>query len=259
MGGAVHVSMENIAAYVRVSGTGQVEKEGPDRQRQDIAAFCSRHGLNNTGEYFECITGTADTLERPKFMQMVNEIVRRREIAAELSPQQQPASLLISAIVVESCDRLARSVMVQEAAIVQLRKAGIKLYVCKNGTLLDYAEDSGDPYLNMQRQMLGVLAEFEKANLCHRLKRGRQNKLAKTGRCEGRKPYGARPGEKIILEIIQEQRKKGLPFEGISLGLNANGYKTRYGKQWTPDNIRSILRDRSKVRTLPQIIKAAAH
>ena len=237
-----------------------MDKEGPDRQRQDIAAFCSRHNLNNTGEYFECITGVADTLERPKFMQMVNEIVRRREIAAALHPSQQPEALVISAIVVESCDRLARNVMIQEAAIVQLRKAGIKLYVCKNGTLLDYAADSGDPYLNMQRQMLGVLAEFEKANLCYRLKRGRENKTAKTGRCEGRKPYGFRPGEGAILSEIKIYRNAGLCSESIATRLNENNLRTRYGKLWTGDNIRSILRDRSKtLRTLSQIVQAAAH
>ena len=251
--------MENIASYVRVSGTGQVEKEGPDRQRQDIAAFCSRHGLNHVGEYFECITGTADTLERPKFMQMVGEIVRRREIAANLASNQQPESLIISAIVVESCDRLARTLMVQEAAIQQLRKAGIKLYVCKNGTLLDYAADSGDPYLNMQRQMLGVLAEFEKANMCHRLERGRENKLAKTGRCEGRKPYGARPGEAEVLAHIKQMKKDEASSYQISCSLNANGFKTRYGRPWTGDNVRSILRDRKKVRPLAQIVKEAAH
>jgi len=251
--------MENIASYVRVSGVGQVDKEGPDRQRQDIAAFCSRHNLNNTGEYFECFTGAVDTMERPKFLQMVNEILRRREIAANLAPNQQPQSLLISAIVVESCDRLARSVMVQEAAIVRLRKAGIKLYVCKNGTLLDYAADSGDPYINMQRQMLGVLAEFEKANNCQRMKRGRQNKTAKTGRCEGRKPYGARPGEAEILAEIKAARAKGTPPDTIASCLNYNNVRTRYGKTWTGDNIRSILRDRKKVRPLAQIVKEAAH
>jgi site-specific DNA recombinase len=251
--------MENVASYVRVSGTGQVDKEGPDRQRQDIAAFCSRHGLNIVGEYFECFTGTVDTMERPKFLQMVNEIIRRREIAASMQPCQQPEALIISAIVVESCDRLARSVMVQEAAIVRLRKAGIKLYVCKNGTLLDYAADSGDPYINMQRQMLGVLAEFEKANNCQRMKRGRQNKTAKTGRCEGRKPYGSRPGEGEILAQIKSLRSKGLSSDAIASCLSDNNYRTRYGKMWTGDNIRSILRDRRKTRPLSQIVKDAAH
>jgi DNA invertase Pin-like site-specific DNA recombinase len=251
--------MENIASYVRVSGTGQVDKEGPDRQRQDIAAFCSRHGLHNSGEYFECFTGTADTLERPKFMQMVNEILRRRQIALNLAPHQQPEALTISAIVVESCDRLARSVMVQEAAIVQLRKAGIKLYVCKNGTLLDYAADSGDPYINMQRQMLGVLAEFEKANTCHRLLRGRQNKKLKTGRCEGRKPYGFRAGEDTILAQIKSLRSQGFSSDQISCRLNDNLVRTRYGKKWTAENVRSILRVRSKPRPLIQIAQDAAH
>jgi DNA invertase Pin-like site-specific DNA recombinase len=149
--------------------------------------------------------------------------------------------------------------MVQEAAILQLRKAGIKLYICKNGTLLDYAADSGDPLLNMQRQMLGVLAEFEKANICSRLFRGRQNKRAKTGRCEGRKPYGFRAGEELVRQDIELMRKGGSTFEDISSSLNANKKRTRYGKAWTPDNVRSILRDRNPPRPLAQIVKDAAH
>jgi DNA invertase Pin-like site-specific DNA recombinase len=149
--------------------------------------------------------------------------------------------------------------MVQEAAIVQLRKAGIKLYVCKNGTLLDYAADSGDHYLNMQRQMLGVLAEFEKANSCYRLRRARLNKRAKTGRCEGRKPYGVRPGEDTVLAMIKDLKAGGHTANQIASRLNADNIKTRYGRPWTADNLRGILRNRSKIRTISKIVNDAAH
>ncbi len=237
-----------------------MDKEGPDRQRQDIAAFCSRFGLNHVAEYFECFTGTVDTALRPKFMQMVEEILKRRAIAAEIPPPQQPQTLLISAIVIESCDRLARTLEVQEAAIRQLRKAGIKLYICRNGTMSDYVADAKDPVLNLCRQMMGAVAEFEKANMCHRLQRGRLNVRAKTGRCEGRKAFGTRPGEDTILAIMQQRKKDRDTYKEIASSLNANRFCNRSGDEWTWTNIRSILNPKSKrIRSLEAIVEASAH
>jgi Site-specific recombinases, DNA invertase Pin homologs len=253
--------MENVVGYIRVSGAGQVDKEGPDRQRQDIAAFCSRNGLNHTAEYFECHTGTADTLERPKFTQMVEEILKRREIAGELALKQQPEALIISAVVIESFDRLARTLVVQEAAIERLRKAGIKLYICRNGTLVDAAGDDADPYRTLCRQMMGAFAEFEKANLCLRLHRGRLNKRAKTGRCEGKKPFGHYPGESEVLSHIKDlYLKDGQNYKDIADWLNLSAFKNRSGNPWTASNVRSILYPKSgRKRSLKKIVQAAAH
>ena len=44
------------------------------------------------------------------------------------------------------------------------------------------------------RQIFGAIAEYEKTMIVIKLRGARQRKKARTGRCEGRKPYGHYPG-----------------------------------------------------------------
>ena len=237
----------NVVGYIRVSGTGQIEKEGPDRQRDAISAFCSRHGLNLTSDYFDAgVSGTIDGMDRPQFVQMVRAIIKRRALVEELEAQKRiSAPLQIEAVVIEKVDRLARTLAVQEAAVLLLRKHGIKLYIASIGTLQDYAADSGDPSLNLFRQMLGAIAEFEKVNTCARLSQARASLRIKNGRCEGRKPYGFRPGESEILDFMRSLKKNGESYQEISSCLNEKGYKTRYGRPWSIDRIKNTLKPRT--------------
>lgn len=233
----------NVFSYIRVSGKGQIEREGPDRQRNVIAAFCSRHDLYCAGEFFDAgVTGTVDTLERPQLMALIEGILKRRAMAAECLPQDHPHNLLIDAVVVEKTDRLARMLAVQESIVIQLRKHGIKLFLAEQGTLIDYASDSGDPSLNAFRQMMGVMAEFERANMCARMSQARLAIWKRVGRCEGQKPYGMRDGEADIMAFIQQEHAKGVFPAIISFGLNENNFKTRNGKAWTSQHVRNILR-----------------
>lgn len=54
-----------------------------------------------------------------------------------------------------------------------------------------------DPGRVMFRQFQGAIAQCEKANIVLKLRGARQR--IKTGRCEGRKPYGANEGEQAII------------------------------------------------------------
>ena len=61
---------------------------------------------------------------------------------------------------------------------------------------------------------------------------------AKTGRCEGRKPYGANEGEQAIMEL----RAAGMAFDRIAATLNAEGVQTRTaGKSWHGFAVNQIL------------------
>jgi hypothetical protein len=64
---------------------------------------------------------------------------------------------------------------------------------------------------------------------------------AKTGRCEGRKPYGARDGEAEVIGRIVEFRKNGLNYSETAAKLNALGIKVRSGGIWFPANVSRIL------------------
>ncbi|HEV2202470.1 MAG TPA: hypothetical protein VGR73_21845 [Bryobacteraceae bacterium] len=50
---------------------------------------------------------------------------------------------------------------------------------------------------------------------------------AKEGRCEGRKPYGYRDGENVILERLKQLRMEGVAYDRIAATLNAEGVASK--------------------------------
>jgi len=95
-------------------------------------------------------------------------------------------------------------------------------------------------------QVQGVFAELDKSMLVAKLRKSREAKKAKTGRCEGRKPYGFYPGEDKIVKRVKElrrkphgERRKG--YRTIAKQLNKEGIPTRSGVPWSDSQIKSIL------------------
>ena len=74
-----------------------------------------------------------------------------------------------------------------------------------------------------------------------KLKASRQRMRAKTGRREGRKPYGARDGERDVIGRIVDFHKNGLNYSELAAKLNALGIKARSGGVWFPANVSRIL------------------
>ena len=75
--------------------------------------------------------------------------------------------------------------MVQEAIIKDSKKQGFELISVAEPDLC-----GDDPSRKLMRQMFGAIAEYEKTMIVAKLKAARQRKRIKTGRCEGRKPFG---------------------------------------------------------------------
>jgi site-specific DNA recombinase len=78
-----------------------------------------------------------------------------------------------------------------------------------------------------------------------KLKAARVRKRRAEGRCEGRKPYGTRPGEAEVVAVIHKLRRKPrggerLSFKTIADRLNAQGHPTRTGKPWARETVRQI-------------------
>lgn len=212
----------NVFGYLRVSGRGQVEGDGPERQRQAIKSFCETHRLVYASEFFEeGVSGTVEGMERPRFAFMV-----------EGNPE---------AIIVERMDRLARDLMVQEFLLAECRKRGIKVYSADQGALIDMASDGGDPTRKLIRQILGALAEWEKSQLVMKLRAARQRKKAKTGRCEGGLPYGTIATEARILRFAIDTFDTIKNYGTVAGMLNDGGFTTKQGKAWTRQNLRPII------------------
>jgi DNA invertase Pin-like site-specific DNA recombinase len=110
-----------------------------------------------------------------------------------------------------------------------------------------------NPMLKAMIQVQGVFAELDKSMLVAKLKKAREAKRAKSGRCEDRKSYGFYEGEEELIKRIKQLHRK--PRGGKWLGpyqiariLNKEGWPTRNAEQWYGSHVSAILK-RLKCRT----------
>jgi len=220
--------MKNVFAYLRVSGKGQVDGDGPNRQRDSIAAFCEGK-FQILGEKFEPgVSGSVDAMERPAFSELIEEIECRRINGFD-----------VEGIVVERADRLARDLMVSELLLRECRTRNIKVFSADRGEAIDLASDSSDPTQTLVRQILSALSQWEKTQVVLKLRKARERQRRINGRCEGRKPFGTKPREKIILDFLN--RINGLVPDLTDAArarmLNDAGLVTESGRGWTRQEI----------------------
>jgi DNA invertase Pin-like site-specific DNA recombinase len=126
---------------------------------------------------------------------------------------------------------------VQESVIGDFRRKGLTLVSVSEPDLL-----SDDPSRVLMRQMLGAFFQYEKTLLVAKLRGARQRIRVKGGRCEGRKPFGDRPGEAAVIERMKAQRRQGLALDRIAEGLNAEELKPRAGKRWYATSVQRVLK-----------------
>lgn len=206
-------------AYLRVSSDSQLEGAGLDRQREAIRAWADSTGTEIIRWFEEAHTGTE--ADRPGFASMLAEINGCR------------------IIVVESLDRLARDLMIQSLLLSRLAAAGVELYAANTGENVTEAVKN-DPMRKAMVQIQGVFAELDKNLLVRKLRKAKE-KLRKEGhRTEGPPPYGAKPGEREVIEKIKAMRP--LSYQKIANSLNAEGIPGRYGGKWTAPQICLILK-----------------
>lgn len=229
----------NVFGYLRVSGRGQVDGDGPKRQHQAIKSFCETHRLNRRRNFFEKgVSGTVEGIDRPQFFRMLEEIGRG----------STPGPF---AIVVERMERLARDLMVQEFIIAECIQRGIKVFSADQGALIDMAENGGDPTRTLIRQILGALAQWQKSELVMKLRAARQRVKTKTGRCEGRPFYGETAVERRILKLALDTFAAIPDYGRVARLLNDGGFHTRYGKNWTRQNTRGLITSHIKHTQTP--------
>jgi DNA invertase Pin-like site-specific DNA recombinase len=135
--------------------------------------------------------------------------------------------------------------MVGEVLLAEFRKLGVAVVAADSGTDLTAGDD--DPTRVLIRQVLGAVAQFEKSIIVAKLRAARIRKRKTTGRCEGRKPFGAKLGEAETLALIRRLRRKPrgekrLSYDAVAARLNAAGAPTRTGKLWAGPTVCGILR-----------------
>src|SRR5688572_3691299 len=166
------MAKRQAVSYVRVSGRGQVDGDGPERQRNGIARYAKGAGLTLLEEFSDLgVSGTAELADRPGLAALIDRL----------------ESNGVRIVIVERADRLARDLMVQEVILAQFAKIGARI-LTSDGVDLTCADD--DPTRRLVRQILGAVSEFEKNVLVLKLRAARDRKRKRGERVEGVKPYG---------------------------------------------------------------------
>lgn len=218
--------------YLRVSGTGQVDGDGFDRQRELISRFADQAEIVIPRFYEERgISGAKGEEDRPAFQEMLTAILSNG----------------VRAVIVERLDRLAREYVVQEQLLVYLAAKGITLWNAATGENVTEAVKA-DPMKKAVIQIQGVFAELEKSLLVNRLAKARERKRAENGKCEGAKGWEEVEPERKeeILKIIKKMRRKprnqGKPstYQAIADCLNAEGMRPLRGGEWSAQLVRSF-------------------
>lgn len=230
--------MHMIYGYIRVSGKGQVEKDGPERQREVIEAFCSTNQMQIMGVFFEkAVSGMVEGVDRPTFADMLDRVACMAK-----------NGIIVEAIVVERMDRLARDLMVSELLLAECRRLNIKVFSADQGMLIDMATNGGDPTRVLIRQIMGALAQWDKSITVHKLRVARERMKAKTGRCEGIKPYGTFTGEQATLTYL-EAIASATPrptYRAMANSLNCAGLKNRKGNRWLAPQVYDLVHRKAR-------------
>jgi DNA invertase Pin-like site-specific DNA recombinase len=222
------MSGKEAVSYLRVSGKGQADGDGPERQRQAIARFARASKLTIVDEFRDLgISGTRELADRPGLARLIDRM----------------QSNGVRLVIVERADRLARDLMVQEVILDQFVKVGARIVATDGADLTN----SDDPTRRLIRQVLGAVAEFEKNVLVLKLRAARERKRARGERVEGAKPYGHHPAEKAVIQRMKQLRRKPtkgrrLSVAAIAAQLNAEGHRNRAGRTWSAQLVHHVLR-----------------
>jgi DNA invertase Pin-like site-specific DNA recombinase len=212
-------------AYLRTSSSTNVgpDKDSEQRQLEAIKAFASRNNLELIETFYDAAVSGADTVtSRPGFAAMLERI----------------AGNGVRTIVVETANRFARDLIVQETGFKMLRDLGIELIAADSPAA--FLDDS--PTSQLIRQVLGAVAQFEKAMLVAKLKGARDRKKRLTGKCGGRKNHAELNPEAVALARKLAARRNKPSLRSISAALAEVGHLNKNGKAYAAESVASMLR-----------------
>jgi DNA invertase Pin-like site-specific DNA recombinase len=212
--------------YMRTSSATNVGegKDSEARQRKAIEAYARSAGYAVVEWFYDKAVRGADAVtERPGFAAMLDRI----------------AGNGVRTIIVESPDRFARNLAVQLAGHDHLKRLGVTLIPA---TAPDFfTEDT--PTAVLVRQVLGAIAQFDKATTIAKLKAARDRKIAAGEKCGGRKSYAERDPEMVDLARWLRHNTNGRPYalRQVAAELAEYGYRGPSGEPYAAAAIASML------------------
>jgi DNA invertase Pin-like site-specific DNA recombinase len=218
-----------VIGYTRVSTAEQVDGFGLDVQEAAIRAYCKAEDLR-------LVAMVSDEGQSGS-----NGLDDRLGLAEGLARIERGEA---AALVVYRLDRLARDLLLQETVHARLEAGGAAVL-----SVSEPSVDGDDATRVLVRQLLGGIAQYERAVIRGRMMAGKAAKVAKGGYGGGRPAYGykAESGalvvnedESAVVETVTSMRRSGASYRAIASALSEAGLATRSGGEWNPNQLRRI-------------------
>jgi len=219
--------MIKAVSYLRTSGKANVgaDKDSDKRQLAAIDAYAKAAGFEVIETYYDAAVSGADPVgDRRGFTEMLERLLSNGA----------------RTILAESPDRFARDLMVQLAGHDMLKAKGITLIAASAPTF--FVEDT--PTAVLVRQVLGAVAQFEKATTVAKLAAARKRKRTANGKCEGRKSLAeTRPEVVAMAKALARKRPKGgkMSLRAVAAEMAAQGVLNERGKPFNPKSVATML------------------
>jgi len=232
------------AIYARVSSDRQREHETIGSQTAAVQAYADAHGYVVPSAWiFEDDGCSGTTLVRPGL-----EAVRDLAAAGQ-----------IAAVLVYAPDRLSRKYAYQILLTEEFARRGVSLVYLN-------APPTNTPEDHLLVQVQGMIAEYERAQLLERTRRGKRYK-ARGGSVNvlSAAPYGYRYVKKtdqaeayyqvdeeeaaLVRQVFAAYTQDGLSMYAIVRRLTERQVPTRKGGRWDPATIRKMLRNPAYIGT----------
>jgi DNA invertase Pin-like site-specific DNA recombinase len=146
-------SVQRVALYARVSTTNG--HQDPEMQLRELREYAERRGLTIIGEYIDRMTGSKDS--RPSLNNLMADAGQRK----------------FDAVLVWKLDRFGRSLRHLVNALAELEALGLTFISLRDN--LDLSTPSG----RLMFQIIGAMAEFERALIQERVRAGLRNARSK--------------------------------------------------------------------------------
>ncbi|MAW97250.1 MAG: serine recombinase [Alphaproteobacteria bacterium] len=220
--------MEKAVIYLRTSGMSNVgeDKDSHKRQLEAINNYARKNKLEIVKQFYDKgVSGTISIHERNAFIDLLAYL----------------KSNGAKTILVETASRFARDLTVQLTGYKMLKDLGYEL-ICVDAP--NHFTDE-TPTAVLIQQILGSVAQFEKANLVAKLVGARMRVRKEKGKCEGRKGLKETNPE-LIKRLKQLRRKKttsGKPlgYTRIANILYLENFKDTSGKPYHREVLRRLV------------------
>jgi DNA invertase Pin-like site-specific DNA recombinase len=208
---------QRAVAYFRTSSAANVDGDSEQRQRAAVLSYASHARLAIVAEFYDAAVSGADPVDA------------RRGFRALLSFL---ASNAARKIIVETANRFARDLIVQETGWRYLQSLGVELIAADSPNA--FLDDT--PTAVLIRQVLGAVAQFEKAALVAKLRAARE----RSGRKGGRKPISATAPQATA--FARDPCMDGLSLRDIAELLSHGGFTTKSGRPYSASAIAKMRR-----------------